>query len=52
MIQVYGKTTKMKHKIKTIKPMYAQCYKCAIKYDLTRFGTSCPICRNKEKHDK
>ncbi|MFA5174544.1 MAG: hypothetical protein WC438_05170 [Candidatus Pacearchaeota archaeon] len=30
------------------KPIYAQCYKCYIKYNMVKFGVNCPICSKKK----
>ncbi|MEK6953331.1 MAG: hypothetical protein AABX29_10060 [Nanoarchaeota archaeon] len=33
--------------MKQIQPVYAQCHICYKKYDMVRYGVSCPGCKDK-----
>ena len=39
-------------KLKHIKPILAQCHICYKKYDMVRWGVSCPTCKDKPKEKR
>lgn len=40
---------KLVQKTKKYKPTFAVCHTCFIKYDMVKYGVSCPACKKKDK---